>query len=104
MTKTRRQSLTNFEATSVLFFALMVGCALSARAQVPDAAIPANKPKWSAEQIEQSFKLADANKDASISRQEAQRFPAVLKRFDQVDTNRDGLISREEWSEALKGL
>jgi hypothetical protein len=102
MTKTQRHSIRNFEATSVLFFALMAGCVLSARAQAPDTPIPASRPKWSAEQIDQAFKLADANKDASISREEAQRFPAVLKRFDQVDTNQDGLISREEWNEALK--
>ena len=102
MTKTRRQSIRNFEATSVLFFALAAGYALSVRAQTPEAQIPPSKPKWSAEQIQQSFDLADGNKDGSISREEAQRFPAVLKRFDKVDTNKDGVISREEWNAALK--
>jgi hypothetical protein len=102
MTKTRRRSITHFEATSVLFFALATGCAFSARAQAPDTQIPASKPKWSPQQIDQAFKLADSNGDGQISRDEAQRFAAVLKRFDQVDVDKDGLISRAEWDAALK--
>ena len=102
MSKTPRLSTQHFDATSVLFFALMAGCILSAGAQTPDAPIPPTKPKWSAEQIEQTFKLADSNGDGSIAREEAQRFPAVLKRFEQVDTNKDGVISRAEWEAALK--
>ncbi|MBC7436922.1 MAG: hypothetical protein H7332_12750, partial [Bdellovibrionales bacterium] len=54
MTRTPRLSTQHFEATSMLFFALMAGCILSAGAQTPDAPIPPTKPKWSAEQIEQT--------------------------------------------------
>ena len=101
MTKSKRRSITNFEATSVLFFALATGCILPARAQPVDAQIPANKPKWSAEQIDMAFKLADSNGDGKITREEAERFPAVLRRFDQVDVDKDGVISRAEWEAAL---
>ncbi len=37
-----------------------------------------------------------ANGDGLVSRDEAQRNPEVVAKFDAIDTNRDGKLSRDE--------
>ncbi|MCJ0765592.1 EF-hand domain-containing protein [Variovorax terrae] len=122
--KAKRRCIPNFEARSVMLFtAWAFGSALNVYAQAPDAssspasparpvaqmsqpadgqAAPAQKGKWSAKDVDAAFARADANKDGKISREEAQRFPAVAQRFDQVDLDHDGALSRAEFDQALK--
>ena len=48
--------------------------------------------------IEAAFTRADANADGKLSRDEAQRLPAIALRFDELDKDRDGFLSLEEFA------
>lgn len=50
------------------------------------------------EAIEAAFARADTNSDGKLSRDEAQRFPEIAARFDELDTDRDGFLSLIEFS------
>lgn len=45
------------------------------------------------------MRLADANKDGNVSREEAET--AALARFDRADANKDGVVTREERRAAM---
>lgn len=105
-TTVKKHSMPNFEARSVLLLAaLSLGVVMAARAQTP-AAPPANSTvavphnKVTTQDVEAAFKRADADKDGKLSREEAEHFPALAQRFDQIDANRDRFISREEFLKA----
>ena len=61
-------------------------------------AVPANKV--TKQDLDAAFNRADANHDGQLSRAEAEHFPAVAQRFEQIDGNRDGFLSREEFNKA----
>lgn len=98
--RVQKHSIPNFEMRSVLLLALLtVGTAAAVRAQTaPGAAIPSNRA--TSQDLEAAFKRADLNQDGKLSRQEAERFPAVAQRFEQIDSNRDTFLSLEEFSQA----
>jgi hypothetical protein len=98
--RVQKHSIPNFEMRSVLLLALLtLGTAAAVRAQTPPgAAIPANRA--TPQDLEAAFQRADADRDGKLSRQEAERFPAVAHRFEQIDSNRDSFISLEEFSRA----
>ena len=50
---------------------------------------------------DQAFSRADANSDGQLSRDEAQRLPAVWERFDAIDANQDRFISRDEFHRGI---
>lgn len=57
-----------------------------------------------AERLHELFRLADANRDGVVTRQEATGSIELEARFDDIDVGRDGAISREElqhWLEAV---
>ena len=47
--------------------------------------------------VDTAFTRADADGDNRLSRDEAQRLPAVNERFDEIDSNHDRFLSREEF-------
>ncbi|AYQ27695.1 MULTISPECIES: EF-hand domain-containing protein [unclassified Polaromonas] len=109
------------ELRSVLLVAaLAVGAAGAVRAQTSPAspnsppskvapaapsansgAVPQNRA--TTQDVEAAFNRADANKDGKLDRQEAEHFPAVAQRFEQIDTNRDTFISLAELAKAASG-
>lgn len=113
-----------FELRSVLLVAaLAVGAAGAVRAQTSPAspnsppskvapaapstnsattgAVPQNRA--TTQDVEAAFNRADTNKDGKLDRQEAEHFPAVAQRFEQIDTNRDTFISLAELAKAAAG-
>jgi hypothetical protein len=106
-----KRPIAHFELCSVIFLAASaMGAASAARAQsTPGApaqmapmaaadAIPANKVTRM--DLDAAFNRADVNRDGKLSRAEAEHFPAVAQRFEQIDSNHDGFISRDEFNQA----
>ena len=54
------------------------------------------------EAIEAAFARADTNSDGKLSRDEAQRFPEIAARFDELDRDRDGFLSFAEFAAGAK--
>ncbi len=50
------------------------------------------------EAIEAAFARADTNGDSKLSREEAQRFPEIAVRFDELDRDRDSFLSFAEFA------
>jgi hypothetical protein len=119
-----KHSIPHFELRSVLLVAaLAVGAASAVRAQTaPSSPASPNSPpskvapsptqgtagavpqnRATAQDVEAAFNRADANKDGKLDRQEAEHFPAVAQRFEQIDTNRDTFISLAELAKAASG-
>jgi hypothetical protein len=90
----------HFDMRSALLLALLtLGTVAAVHAQsAPAPAIPANRV--TTQDLEAAFQRADNNRDGKLSRQEAERFPAVAQRFEQIDTDRDSFISLDEFSRA----
>ncbi len=71
----------------------LIGCALASA--LPAAAAMSAVDR---EAIEAAFARADTNGDGKLSRDEAQRFPEIAARFDELDKDRDGFLSLIEFS------
>ena len=54
-----------------------------------------------AERLEALFKKADTDNDGTLTKDEAQAMPRVLKNFDAIDTDQDGTVSLDEIRAAM---
>ena len=117
--KIKRHFIPNFEACSIVLvagFVLTSAAAVRAQTEAPDAAsrnspasqmapapsaaaVPSNK--MTAQEVDKAFTQADTNRDGKLTRHEAARMPAVIQRFDSIDTDKDSLLSREEFDKAV---
>ncbi|MFT3718688.1 hypothetical protein [Pseudorhodoferax sp.] len=84
--------------------ALGSACAVAqARAQDVLAQAPVGAPvahhvrDGALQRVDEAFGRADTDGDGRLSREEAQRLPAVAERFDEIDANHDRVLSREEF-------
>jgi Ca2+-binding EF-hand superfamily protein len=68
----------------------------SAQASAPPSAVRTSATERAA--IEAAFARADTNNDGKLSREEAQRFPAIFLKFDELDRDKDGFLSLEEFA------
>ena len=50
------------------------------------------------EAIEAAFARGDSNGDGRLSRDEAERFPEIAARFDELDSDHDGFLSLAEFA------
>jgi hypothetical protein len=116
-----KDSIPNFEICSVLLIAaLVLGAAHGAQAQTSSTSTAAPPPGYSppsqmkmsvtavaippnegtGKDVAAAFQRADTNRDGKLSRQETERFPALLPRFEQIDSNGDHFLSPDEFSRA----
>lgn len=70
--------------------------AMAAEAQAPDATPPAASP------AEEAFKVADANRDSALSKEEVKSLPGIASQFSTLDKNADGVLSYDEFQAGLK--
>jgi len=67
----------------------------------PVAAVGAIAPnKTTASDVAAAFARGDTNKDGRLSREEAEKFPEIANRFDQIDSNKDCFLSLDEFNKA----
>lgn len=103
--------LARFEEHSLaLFAALALGSACTAvhareHGGLAQASLQQSAPRAARDDALQhanaAFDRADANGDGKLSREEAQRLPAVAERFDAIDTDGDRGLSREEFQRGV---
>ncbi|MHB1198528.1 MAG: EF-hand domain-containing protein [Polaromonas sp.] len=117
--KLSKHFIPNFEARSVLLFAVLtMGAVAVTQAQNSPASLTTSHSSAPAqvalsetvgvlpvEKIvgrgaEAAFMRADSDGDGKLSRQEIEHFPALAQRFEQIDTNHDNFISPGEFNQA----
>lgn len=110
----KSRPLARFEDHSLALFAALVLCSTGAMAQARgpagggemmvqvQAPVSTSAGRDTAQQrADAAFARADANGDGRLSRDEAQRLPAVAERFDEIDANGDRFLSREEFHRGI---
>jgi hypothetical protein len=66
---------------------------------VAPAPVPAGN--WTAAQVQEAFRLADANADGQLTRAEAQQLAILPLSFEELDANKDGVLSRTEYESGV---
>lgn len=109
----KSRPLARFEEHSLALFAALAMGSAGAAAQVREhgalvqvqahVSAPAARAAQDAayQRANAAFDRADANGDGKLSRDEAQRLPAVAERFDEIDANGDKHLSREEFQRGV---
>ncbi|MDW5441328.1 EF-hand domain-containing protein [Polaromonas sp. SM01] len=115
--RVQKHSIPNFGVPSVwLLAALIMGAAGAVRAQTAPSPMENHTPPAhiatagtsgtippntiTNRELDAAFNRADTNHDGRLTRQEAERFPALEQRFEQIDSNHDSFISRDEFIKA----
>ena len=74
----------------------------SAGAPGPAQNVPAGSSGYSALQLAQSFRTADANLNGELTRAEALRLSIMPLSFEEMDRNKDGVLSRSEYEDGVR--
>ncbi|MFI5447866.1 EF-hand domain-containing protein [Polaromonas sp. UC242_47] len=113
--RVQKHSIPNVGVPSVwLLAALAMGAAGAVRAQTAPSPVDTHAPAAHVvttstaipqnaitnRELDAAFNRADTNHDGRLTRQEAERFPALEQRFEQIDLNHDAFISRDEFIKA----
>jgi hypothetical protein len=64
--------------------------------------VPSGPGPYTALQLAQSFRQADANLDGELTRAEAQRLSIMPFSFEEMDRNKDGILSRSEYEDGVR--
>jgi len=102
--------LTNFEVSSVALLATLVlggAATLHLRARADEVSNTKATPYVQVAGISSrsgstAFQRADTNRDGKLSREEAERLPAVAEVFQEHDRNKDGFLAPEEFEQAIR--
>ena len=102
--------LTNFEVSSVALLATLVlggAATLHLRARADEVSNTKATPHVQVAGISSrsgstAFQRADTNRDGKLSREEAERLPAVAEVFQEHDRNKDGFLAPEEFEQAIR--
>lgn len=97
LSHTRPASLWHFDAHSVALLTAWALVSTGSWAQTATAT-----PAASEAALVAAFARADRNGDGQLSRDEAQRLPAVAEQFSALDRNGDNQLSRDEFMLGLK--
>ncbi len=104
MPAVRTMVVCSFAAAALFAASQAAHAQTAAPAAAPPAPAATQAPRqFTSTEVNAAFDRADDNHDARLTRAEAERFPEVAKRFEQIDTNRDTFISREEFNKAVTG-
>ena len=68
----------------------------------PAQNVPSGPNPYSAQQLAQAFRAADANLNGELTRAEAQRLSIMPASFEEMDRNKDGLLSRSEFEDGVR--
>lgn len=68
----------------------------------PAQNVPSGPNPYSAQQLAQAFRAADANLNGELTRAEAQRLTIMPSSFEEMDRNKDGLLSRSEYEDGVR--
>jgi len=93
------RALSRTGSVAAVFFGV---CWTAACQAVPPATTGTSATERAA--VEAAFTRADNNTDGKLSRDEAQRLPAIALRFDELDKNKDGFLSLEEFAAGAMGM
>ena len=80
------------------------GATMGAAGGAPGPAqnVPSGPNPYSAQQLAQAFRAADANLNGELTRAEAQRLTIMPASFEEMDRNKDGILSRSEFEDGVR--
>lgn len=101
-----KHSMSDFKTRCLLLFSALLSGAALAAAPAPDAGAASTPPQATAAAapapaLAAAFKRADTDQDGRLNREEAEHFPALAMRFDQIDTSHDQFISFDEFIQGI---
>lgn len=103
-TRAKKHSMSDFKLRSLLLFSALLSGAALAAAPAPGADSASTPPQATAATapvpapgLAAAFKRADTDQDGRLNREEAEHFPALAERFDQIDANHDQFLSLDEF-------
>ncbi|MEP6826235.1 MAG: EF-hand domain-containing protein, partial [Ramlibacter sp.] len=68
----------------------------------PAQSVPSGPSPYSAQQLAEAFRAADANLNGELTRAEAQRLSIMPSSFEEMDRNKDGILSRSEFEDGVR--
>jgi Ca2+-binding EF-hand superfamily protein len=90
-----------FSRASLVLAAIVGACAVATAQNAKPSVAETSATQRAA--VEAAFSRADTNGDGKLTREEAERLPAIALRFDELDKDKDGFLSLEEFAAGALG-